>query len=122
MRLALAEWRNKVSGRVVLTLCQTQHEEVIKAAKNGQQVRRTHFLSIAEQGSCKGSKLMPASERHSPSVESRAEESLGQQDKVSKQGALTICQAKSEEVISRTSLGALTNCPVQSEGVIRTAK
>jgi hypothetical protein len=65
---------------------------------------------------------MLASEGHSPPVESRAEESSGQQDKVGKRGALTICQAKSEEVISRMSLGALTNCSVQSKGVIRTAK
>ena len=90
MGLAPEEWRNKVGGRAALTLCRAQREEVMRAAKNGQRVRRTHFLSRAERRSREGSRLMPASEGHLPPVESR-EESAGQQDKVSKQGALTIC-------------------------------
>jgi hypothetical protein len=85
MGMALAEWHNKVSG-MALTLCRAQDEEAMRGAINCQQVMRTHFLLRAERGSCEGSKLMPVSEGYSPPVESRAEESLGQQDKSVSEG------------------------------------
>jgi hypothetical protein len=94
--------RKKASQRGAFTFCRAQNEGLVRTAKESQPASGTHFLWSTERGTGQDSERKLTREGHSPTVEHRTRDCLGQREQKSKPVVLTNYRVQSEELVRTT--------------------